>query len=237
MMLGDIVKALRESNGWGTPEVARRASKHGPTPVSYQKIQQLEAKPDTSPGYLPQLAAAFQKSIDDLLSWRPGMPTMGPNSSPETVVIATDGPLIAPTDRSGYVRLALLDEAGGMGSGVLNGDYPEVIRELAIAEWEVRRRLGFVPSAGRIRLLTGRGPSMRPRIDNGDVVMVDTDVNRFDGDAIYVIVVGGETQIKMLQMRVDGLYVVSANQDYPPYRADDVHVRGKVLAVIGVREL
>lgn len=79
MKLGDIVKALRALNGWGTPEVARRASEHGER-VAYQKIQQLEAKPDTSPGYLPQLAAAFEKSIDDLISWQPGMPHLGPNT-------------------------------------------------------------------------------------------------------------------------------------------------------------
>lgn len=138
---------------------------------------------------------------------------------------------------SGYVRFQLLEGAGGMGDGAVNTDYPEVIRDVDIAEWEVRRRIGFVPKPGRIKLLTGRGPSMRPRIDNGDVVMVDTEVNSFEGDAIYVIVINGETQIKALQMRGDGLYVVSINPDFPPYPATDVHVRGKVLGVMGVREL
>lgn len=141
---------------------------------------------------------------------------------------------------SGYVRFQLLEGAGGMGAGVVNEDYPEVIREMDVAEWEVRRKLGFLPSPGRIRLITGRGPSMRPMIDNGDVVMVDTAVAHFDGDAVYVINVGGETQIKMLQMRGDGLYVVSANQDYPPYkveRGDGLHVGGKVSAVMGIKQL
>ncbi len=39
---------------------------------------------------------------------------------------------------------------------------------------------------------------MAPVINNGDVVMVDTAVDYFDGDAIYVINIGGETQIKGL---------------------------------------
>lgn len=127
-----------------------------------------------------------------------------------------------------------------MGVGVVNQDYPEVIRELDIAEWEVRRKIGFLPAPGRIALITGRGPSMRPRIDHGDVVMVDTSVKAFDGDGVYVINAGGETQVKMLQMRADGLYVVSANPDYPPYLVSDhesIHVGGRVVSVLGLREL
>lgn len=85
----------------------------------------------------------------------------------------------------GYVRFQLLDRAAGMGEGVENVDYPEVIREVDVAGWEVRRKLGFLPKPGRIKLLTGRGPSMRPMIDNGDVCMVDTEIHAFDGDAVY----------------------------------------------------
>src|SRR5690625_905214 len=111
----------------------------------------------------------------------------------------------------GYVRFHLMDGAAGMGAGVVNEDYPEVLRQVEVAEWEVRRKIGYLPEPGRIALITGRGPSMRPEIDHGDVVMVDTTVQQFDGDGVYVINLGGETQIKMLQMRGDGLYVVSAN--------------------------
>src|SRR5690625_4487328 len=112
---------------------------------------------------------------------------------------------------AGYVRFQLMDGAAGMGAGVVNEDYPEVLRQVEVAEWEVRRKIGYLPEPGRIALITGRGPSMRPEIDHGDVVMVDTTVQQFDGDGVYVINLGGETQIKMLQMRGDGLYVVSAN--------------------------
>ncbi|QQP98724.1 helix-turn-helix transcriptional regulator [Lysobacter enzymogenes] len=138
-----------------------------------------------------------------------------------------------------YVRFQLLDGAAGMGDGVENSDYPEVIREVDIAGWEVRRKLGFLPRPGRIKLLTGRGPSMRPMIDNGDVCMVDTEVHAFVGDAVYVINVGGETLIKMLQMRGDGLYVVSANVDYPAYKVDrsELFVGGRVVSVLGMKSV
>lgn len=140
----------------------------------------------------------------------------------------------------GYVRFQLLEGAGGMGDGVVNEDYPEVIRDVEMAEWEVRRKIGFLPQPGRVALITGRGPSMRPMIDHGDVVMVDTSIRGLDGDGVYVISIDGETQIKMLQRRDDGLWVVSANPDYPDYRVSDpdsLHIGGRVVSALGVREL
>ena len=138
-----------------------------------------------------------------------------------------------------YVRFQLLDGAGGMGAGAENADYPEVVKDVFLAKWEVRRKLGFVPAEGRVRLITGRGRSMQPLINHGDVVMVDTDVTYFDGDAVYVINIGGQTQIKLLQMRGDGLHVVSTGEGYPSYRIepDALFIGGKVVSVLGVREV
>lgn len=140
---------------------------------------------------------------------------------------------------TGYVRLQLYQGAAGMGDGVVNDDFPEVIREVDVAEWELVRKLGFMPRPGRIQIITGRGPSMRPKIEDGDVVMIDTACNYFDGDDFYLVNIDGETQIKMLQKRGDGLYVVSANDDFPAYRADPetLHVAGKALVGIGFRRL
>ena len=139
----------------------------------------------------------------------------------------------------GYVRFDLFEGAAGMGPGVANSDYPEVIRTVDVAEWEIRKKLGFLPAPGRMRLITGRGPSMRPKIEDGDAVMIDTSCTYFDGDDYYLISVDGETQIKMLQKRVDGLYVVSSNPDFREWRigADDLTVCGKALIGLGLRRL
>jgi len=124
-----------------------------------------------------------------------------------------------------------------MGAGVVNNDYPEVVRTLEVAEWEVRRKLGFLPKRGRIQIITGRGPSMRPKIEDGDVVWIDTSVDYFDGDDYYLINIDGETQIKMLQRRSDGLYVVSVNPEFPTWRpeADSLAIKGKALVHAGFR--
>ena len=124
-----------------------------------------------------------------------------------------------------------------MGAGIVNQDYPEVVQTIEIAEWEVRRKLGYLPQPGRIQIITGRGPSMRPKLEDGDIIWIDTSCTYFDGDDYYLINIGGETQIKMLQKRGDGLHVVSINPDFPTYRPDDgdVSILGKALIHAGLR--
>lgn len=138
---------------------------------------------------------------------------------------------------AGYVRFDLFEGGAGMGMGLVNQDYPEVVRTIEIAEWEVRKKLGFLPQPGRIQIITGRGPSMRPKLEDGDIVWIDTTCDYFDGDDYYLINIGGETQIKMLQKRGDGMYVVSINPDFPTYRSDDgeVSILGKALIHAGLR--
>ncbi|MCU1038774.1 helix-turn-helix transcriptional regulator [Stenotrophomonas maltophilia] len=138
----------------------------------------------------------------------------------------------------GYVRFDLFEGGAGMGVGMVNQDYPEVVKTIEVAEWEVRRKLGYLPQPGRIQIITGRGPSMRPKLEDGDIVWIDTSCDYFDGDDYYLINIGGETQIKMLQKRGDGLYVVSVNTDFPAYRPDpgDVSILGKALIHAGLRK-
>lgn len=140
--------------------------------------------------------------------------------------------------RPGYVRFDVFEGGAGMGTGMVNQDFPEVVQTIEVAEWEVRRKLGFLPRPGRIQLITGRGPSMRPKLEDGDIIWIDTSCDFFDGDDYYLINVGGETQIKMLQKRGDGMYVVSVNPDFPAYRADDgeVSILGKALIHAGMRK-
>lgn len=147
-------------------------------------------------------------------------------------------PLSVRETPAGYLRIELLDGGAGMGAGVVNEDFPEVIRSMDYAEWDIRQRLGFLPKPGRLKLITGRGPSMAPVINNGDVVMVDTAIDYYDGDAIYVISIGGETQIKGLQRRADGVYIVSANPLFPPYAApDDLHIAGKAVVQYSAKQI
>lgn len=108
---------------------------------------------------------------------------------------------------------------------------PAVVECMEMALWEVRRKLGHVPEPGQIQLFTQLGQSMRPLIEDGDIAFVDTAINQFAGDDCYLIAMGEDVQIKLLQRRGPELWVVSHNPDFPPWRAaeQDIVVLGKVV--------
>lgn len=117
-----------------------------------------------------------------------------------------------------YVRVQQLDAEAGMGGELVNDDNPEVVRAMDFTPSYIRSIVGFLPPPGRLVLITGRGDSMIPVIQPGDVVMVDTGTTAYDGDGIYLINTGGGHQIKALQHRGDAIYVVSANAGlYPAF--------------------
>lgn len=139
----------------------------------------------------------------------------------------------------GYVRFQLMDATGGAGPGVINSDHPEVLREVEIAQWQLRQQIGYVPAPARVRLLTVRGSSMSPRIREGDVVLVDIqDTAPADG-ALFALVMGDETLVKQLERRPDGIYIVSLAYPGRAYRAPEdgsLHIAGRVLGAIQLRK-
>lgn len=221
--------ALIAENG-GQRQFADAANIKNPAQVS----QWVNRSPHAKTGKPRVMSAATARAIEAALAL--------PNGWMDTAH-AADGqvsfsPVAEIETRAGYVRFDLFEGGAGMGVGIVNEDYPEVIRTIEVAEWEVRRKLGYLPSPGRIKIITGRGPSMRPKLEDGDIVWVDTTCDYFDGDDYYLINIGGETQIKMLQKRGDGLWVVSANTDFPAYRpdTDEVCILGKALIHAGLRK-
>lgn len=119
-----------------------------------------------------------------------------------------------------YVRVEQIDATAGMGGAVINDDHPEIIRSVEYREAYIRALIGFVPPPGRLKLVTGAGDSMRPVIEPGEAVLMDSGVTTFQADGIYWIALGDRDdghQIKMLQERGDGLWVISANPNYPPF--------------------
>lgn len=141
----------------------------------------------------------------------------------------------------GYVRFRVMDGDASGGYGAVNEDFPAVVRELDIAEWQVRNQIGFVPEKDRVQLVTVRGDSMYPDIKNGDAVMVDVERAFFDGDGVYLINLNGYTLVKRLQMLSDGLHIISTN---PRYRSqvvsagdiDGLHIAGRVLGAALLRK-
>jgi phage repressor protein C with HTH and peptisase S24 domain len=138
------------------------------------------------------------------------------------------------TPVAGYIRFGLMEGSGSAGYGSVNDDFPEVLRSIDIAEWQVRQQLGFIPTDNRVQLLTVRGNSNYPKIKNGDVVMVDTSQTTYSGDDFYLINLHGFTLIKRLQIMGDGLHIRSTNPEYeseviPAKMMNDLVISGRIL--------
>jgi phage repressor protein C with HTH and peptisase S24 domain len=138
----------------------------------------------------------------------------------------------------GYVRFPLLEGFAGMGRGDYIGDYPEVVESLRVSrEWVERKLPGVPPEA--IRVITGRGDSMKGQYNDGDLIFLDTRIKTFDQDSAYCFRWEGRVLIKRLQfVGRNTLRILSKNPDYPSIDApmDDIEIGGRALAAWTLKE-
>jgi phage repressor protein C with HTH and peptisase S24 domain len=138
----------------------------------------------------------------------------------------------SPATRQDYVRVDQLNAEGDMGEGRINDDLPEVVRAVDFTPSYIRALVGFVPAPGRLKLVSGRGDSMRPTIMPGDTVLVDMGCDSFDGDGLYLVNSGHGQQIKRLQDRGGTIHVVSDNAIYAAVPVNDrTAIGGKVYLI------
>lgn len=131
-----------------------------------------------------------------------------------------------------YVRFPLLEGFAGMGQGGYLADYPEVVESLRVSRDWVERKLPGVP-AEAIRVITGRGDSMKGQFNDGDLIFIDTRIKEFDQDSAYCFRWDGRVQVKRLQFIGRGmLRILSKNPDYPPIDAplEEIEIGGRAIA-------
>lgn len=141
----------------------------------------------------------------------------------------------------GYIAFDLLDVHAAAGNGCQASEFPEVISKIHVLESWAKTNIN-VEDLDRIRVITARGISMHGTIENGDVLFVDSTVRSYDGDGIYIIVIGDGIQVKRLQ-KIPGnrLAVISDNKQFDSHvyeadQANEIIVCGRVLAAWQVKK-
>lgn len=71
------------------------------------------------------------------------------------------------------------------------------------------RRVGINPDFAHV--LTNRGDSNEPTIRDGDILLVDTSIDRVVDNAFYIVVYQGNALLKRVQMLRDGSIVLSSD--------------------------
>jgi phage repressor protein C with HTH and peptisase S24 domain len=131
-----------------------------------------------------------------------------------------------------YVRFPLLEGFAGFGRGDYVGDYPEIVDFVEVTREWASQKLRGVPLE-TIRVITGRGDSMRGQYNDGDLVFIDARVKKFTGDSAYCYRWNGMVQIKRLQLVGKGIVrILSKNPDYPSIDVsiDELEIGGRALA-------
>lgn len=141
---------------------------------------------------------------------------------------------------AGYVRFPLLEGFVAAGGGGYMPDHPEVVRYIDVAADWAEQNLRAPRNA--VRVITARGDSMTGDISDGDILFVDSRVQDFDTDSIYVMNWQGRPLVKRLQLRRDGSVLIrSTNPAYEPEvvpagELDQLFISGRVLAAWGFKK-
>ncbi|CNI59933.1 Uncharacterized HTH-type transcriptional regulator HI_1476 [Yersinia frederiksenii] len=122
----------------------------------------------------------------------------------------------AETD-SKVVKLRQLEVFASAGNGYINNEFPAVISSIEIPEDKIYELFGRKSLDG-IHLMNVDGDSMMPTLNPRDLLFIDTKIDHFNGDGVYVFNFEDSTFVKRLQ-KVKGrrLSVLSDNDKYPPF--------------------
>lgn len=131
-----------------------------------------------------------------------------------------------------FTPIDVLDARVSAGHGSNNGHH-EVIGKFAFRTSWLRSK-GLNPGVAKI--VRARGNSMADRINDGDILLVNTSVNVLGQDGIYLIEIDGEDYVKFLQrdFGTGGVRIVSYNPDYPVQvlegeAANRLRITGRVI--------
>jgi len=139
--------------------------------------------------------------------------------------------IVSDTELPGFTLVPRLDVQASAGNGALAMS-EEPIDFLAFQESWLRAR-NINPKYARV--LTAKGDSMEPTIRDGDVLLVDTSIDRVRDNAIYIVVYDGLVLVKRMHGKFDGsMTLISDNAVYPPetIAAHDVsilNIAGRVM--------
>jgi len=193
------------------------AAKAGISRQSLNAIMNAEATPKV--GTLRAIANALNCSMDEFID---------PEASDALPQEGGDLPAV-----EGFAQIGEIDLAYGLGATFVDGMVVAETARYFPLDW-VRRYTLSPPSA--LRFAPGKGNSMSPTIDDGDIMLIDlNDTSPSFADLIWVCAIGEMGMVKRLGTRPGGTIVIKSDNPVVPdeVAADgEIHIIGRVVAVI-----
>lgn len=128
-------------------------------------------------------------------------------------------------------RIDYLDVRAAAGlTGFENSDYPEIVSSLFLSDEGLLQIIGRKSAVG-IKIVNVPTDSMEPTIRKSDWVLLDTNIDYYNGDGIYAFAIDDALFIKRIQKLVGGGYRLhSDNKDYDPQDiTDDIYQTAKFI--------
>lgn len=117
--------------------------------------------------------------------------------------------------RDDYIYVPRYDVQASAGHGAIN-DQEDVVDHLAFKRDWVKNKLGV--DGKDLALITAKGDSMEPTIEEDDLLLLNTAINEVQDDGIYCIKNEFRLQIKRIQRMIGKEIVVkSDNPAYQPF--------------------
>lgn len=195
-------------------------------------------------GSVAELVGIKRQSLSEILQGN-ATPTVGtfeklctllkvrPAAIMEVEDVDDDEPVEPTAEMSGVVAINEIDLTYGMGATFIDGaPVKETVRYFAL-DW-LRVYTQAPPS--QLRFAPGRGNSMSPTIDDGDIMLIDlSEKTPTFADLIWACAIGEMGMIKRLAAKPGGAIVIKS--DNPSVRDDivydgEIHIVGRVIAVI-----
>jgi len=169
---------------------------------------------------LEKIAAALSVSISGLFSTEISDNTPAP-------------PGVPPSATQEVYRVDAVDLPTRTGRHPPARDVVQVVHAVEYVRSEAMMIFNNKP-ASVVRLINVRGDSMAGTLDPGDLIFVDTSIDFFEGDGIYLFNYQDDIFVKRLQKVKSQLYVISDNPRYKAWTisADErpgLHVTGRVM--------
>jgi hypothetical protein len=145
----------------------------------------------------------------------------------------------SPTGKDADLVIPQYEAGGGMGRGlILEDKQPGLIKSWHVDREWLSLNVPHHTGVKNLCIVTGFGPSMKPKYNPGDPLLLDRGVTVVETEGIYFFRVGKHGFIKQLQRipTEDGMIIraKSLNKDYDPFDISermDFEVFGKVLTV------
>jgi phage repressor protein C with HTH and peptisase S24 domain len=195
--------------------------------------------------YLRQLLSGHRtfgekaaKKIEDRLQLKAGF--FGESLQDESSQLASIKSQFQKGSKDTELEIVQYNVGGSMGNGrlILEEGQPGVIKSWTVDHEWLRLNVRHYTSVSNLCIVTGFGPSMRPRFNPGDPLLMDSGIKSVDSDGVYFFRVGESGYIKQLQRIPTELGTIyrakSYNPDYEPFditKKMDFEVFGKILTI------